>query len=311
MDRRAPARSARSTRTRGRSAACSSSPAPRTTSAPCDWPPSAAGRVGAGLVTVACPQSIHAIVAAGLVEATYLPLPDKEGGLSEKGVADVLRVLEGYDVMLIGPGLGGRSQTLEFVRSLLFSLKEGHAHRHRRRRRRPQHPRRRSRLGRPRQRAARADAASRRAATPHRQEHRRDPERPACRRHAERRRLATDRRAQGRAHRRRRRRTDAPPSAPSPIPLSPAPAPATSSRARLPGFLAQGLDRFAAAVCGVYLHGMAGERVREALGDAGLQASDLLLELPRPSTPSSPAADAGLEKKPSLPLALARPTFTT
>ena len=70
---------------------------------------SAAGRVGAGLVTVACPQSIHRIVAAGLVEATYLPLPDKEGGLTEKGVPEVLRVLEGFDVMLIGPGLGGRS----------------------------------------------------------------------------------------------------------------------------------------------------------------------------------------------------------
>jgi NAD(P)H-hydrate epimerase len=63
------------------------------------------------------------IVAAGLDER--YPLPDKEGGLSEKGVPEVQRVLEGFDVVLIGPGLGGRARTLEFVRALLFSLKEG------------------------------------------------------------------------------------------------------------------------------------------------------------------------------------------
>jgi len=39
--------------------------------------------------------------------------------------------------------------------------------------------------------------------------------------------------------------------------------------------LAQGLDPYAAARLGVYLHGMAGEAVRERLGDAGLLASDL------------------------------------
>jgi NAD(P)H-hydrate epimerase len=39
--------------------------------------------------------------------------------------------------------------------------------------------------------------------------------------------------------------------------------------------LSQGLDVFAAARLGVYLHGLAGEQVRERLGDAGLLASDL------------------------------------
>ena len=39
--------------------------------------------------------------------------------------------------------------------------------------------------------------------------------------------------------------------------------------------LAQGLDPFAAARLGVYLHGLAGEAVRERIGDAGLLASDL------------------------------------
>lgn len=47
------------------------------------------------------------------------------------------------------------------------------------------------------------------------------------------------------------------------------------------GLVAQGLSPFAAAACGVYLHGMAGEMVKERLGDAGMIASDLLVALPQ------------------------------
>lgn len=43
-------------------------------------------------------------------------------------------------------------------------------------------------------------------------------------------------------------------------------------------FLAQGVAPFDAACLGVYLHGRAGERISERLGDAGLVASDLPLE---------------------------------
>jgi hydroxyethylthiazole kinase-like uncharacterized protein yjeF len=45
--------------------------------------------------------------------------------------------------------------------------------------------------------------------------------------------------------------------------------------------LAQGLPPFDAARLGVYLHGVAGDRVRERLGDAGLLASDLPDEVAR------------------------------
>ncbi len=45
--------------------------------------------------------------------------------------------------------------------------------------------------------------------------------------------------------------------------------------------LAQGCAPFEAACCGVYLHGAAGEVVRERLGDAGLLASDLPDEVAR------------------------------
>ena len=47
------------------------------------------------------------------------------------------------------------------------------------------------------------------------------------------------------------------------------------------GLLAQALEPYEAASLGVYLHGLAGERVREELGDTGMVASDLLPALPR------------------------------
>ena len=46
------------------------------------------------------------------------------------------------------------------------------------------------------------------------------------------------------------------------------------------GLIAQGSDPFAAAVTGVYIHAAAGRRLAQKLGDSGLLASDLLLEIP-------------------------------
>jgi NAD(P)H-hydrate epimerase len=47
------------------------------------------------------------------------------------------------------------------------------------------------------------------------------------------------------------------------------------------GLAAQGLSLFDAAACGVYLHGQAGEMVRQEMGDAGMLAGDLLPVLPK------------------------------
>jgi NAD(P)H-hydrate epimerase len=46
------------------------------------------------------------------------------------------------------------------------------------------------------------------------------------------------------------------------------------------GLIAQGSDPYAAAVTGVYIHAAAGRRIAQKLGDSGLLASDLLLEIP-------------------------------
>ena len=79
-----------------------------------------AGRVGAGLVTLAPPATIHPIVAGKLTETTFLPLPDSSPGfLVSEAVAVVAREIPAYDAVLVGPGLGQNSLTVQFVESLL------------------------------------------------------------------------------------------------------------------------------------------------------------------------------------------------
>jgi hydroxyethylthiazole kinase-like uncharacterized protein yjeF len=46
------------------------------------------------------------------------------------------------------------------------------------------------------------------------------------------------------------------------------------------GLIAQGSDPYTAGVTGVYVHAAAGRRIAQRLGDSGLLASDLLLEIP-------------------------------
>ena len=65
----------------------------------------AAYRSGAGLVTLATPRSIHAIMASKINEATFLPLPDRDGVISEEAAPLILNKLADYTVTLIGPGL--------------------------------------------------------------------------------------------------------------------------------------------------------------------------------------------------------------
>ncbi|MEA3374783.1 MAG: NAD(P)H-hydrate dehydratase [Chloroflexota bacterium] len=78
-----------------------------------------ATRAGAGLVTLALPSAIHSAVAASLAEATYLLLPHAMGVLSPDAVRVLQRELEGYDAMLVGPGLGREAETSAFIEKLL------------------------------------------------------------------------------------------------------------------------------------------------------------------------------------------------
>ncbi|MGQ9786586.1 MAG: NAD(P)H-hydrate dehydratase, partial [Anaerolineae bacterium] len=79
----------------------------------------AAVRAGTGLVTLALPQAIHPIVAAHMVEATYLLLPHDMGVLAPDAVRVLAEKMGDYDALLIGPGLTQEKPTAEFLLELL------------------------------------------------------------------------------------------------------------------------------------------------------------------------------------------------
>lgn len=76
-------------------------------------------RVGAGLVTLATGRG--ALGAPGRApEVTLRPLPDEGMGiLGEEAANELLKHLEGYDVLLVGPGLGREEPTKAFITQLL------------------------------------------------------------------------------------------------------------------------------------------------------------------------------------------------
>ncbi|HEY74825.1 MAG TPA: NAD(P)H-hydrate dehydratase [Thermoflexia bacterium] len=79
----------------------------------------AAVRAGAGLVTLAVPIPIHEPVAAGLAEATYILLPHELGVVAEPAAEVLAEVVDRYDALLLGPGLGREQETIAFVERLL------------------------------------------------------------------------------------------------------------------------------------------------------------------------------------------------
>lgn len=79
----------------------------------------AAYRSGAGLVSVAAPESIQPSLAGHLREATWLPLPADSGWISATA-AEVLRsALDSATALLVGPGFGQQATTGVFIDELL------------------------------------------------------------------------------------------------------------------------------------------------------------------------------------------------
>jgi ADP-dependent NAD(P)H-hydrate dehydratase / NAD(P)H-hydrate epimerase len=82
---------------------------------------SGAMRVGAGLVTLAVPASLVPIIAAKLSEATYRPLPESKPGVVAVEAAEFLyQQCAPYNVLLTGCGLGQDPATMEFFGDLIF-----------------------------------------------------------------------------------------------------------------------------------------------------------------------------------------------
>jgi NAD(P)H-hydrate epimerase len=80
-------------------------------------------RTGAGLVTVAAPESIRAEVDAGCVEAMTLSLPaDGATRLGRGAAATLSRFWEGKRAAAIGPGLGDEPEVAAWIRALVRGL---------------------------------------------------------------------------------------------------------------------------------------------------------------------------------------------
>ena len=80
-----------------------------------------ATRVGPGLVTLAAPQSIYPILASKLTEVIHLPLPDDGDGKIHPDAAALVREnLHKYSSMLVGCGFDQSDGLVEFLRTLLL-----------------------------------------------------------------------------------------------------------------------------------------------------------------------------------------------
>lgn len=100
----------------------------------------AAYRIGAGLVTLAVPEPLHAALAGHIPEATWVLLPHENGFISDHASDNVLQNLqvlpspssaawtvlqnlERATAFLIGPGLGDKLSTRAFLEDLIPSVK--------------------------------------------------------------------------------------------------------------------------------------------------------------------------------------------
>lgn len=240
---------------------------------------SGALRVGAGLVTLATATSLQPILASKLTEVTYLPLPESHPGIiSPKAARLIHQELDRYNVLLLGCGLGQSQSAIRFITSTLFRLKPA-----------------------PPSLVLDADALNILAKIPNWWQQLTDdiiltPHPGEMARLAG---VSVDEVQSDRLGIAKRVALDwhktivlkgaytviAAPDGQSRTSSIANPGLASAGTGDvlvgvIAGLLAQGLSLFDAAVCGVFLHGEAGEIVKARLGDAGMIATDLLPVLP-------------------------------
>jgi NAD(P)H-hydrate epimerase len=96
---------------------------PGLTGAPClaAW---GAARAGAGLVRVGIPRSLNAILETKLTEPMTFPLVETDAGTVSARARDfILSLREGWDALVLGPGLGRQAETDRLVRELFEAWK--------------------------------------------------------------------------------------------------------------------------------------------------------------------------------------------
>lgn len=88
----------------------------------------AAGRIGAGLVSLAIPAALHTALAGWFPEAVWVLLPHQMGAISGDAADVLLKSLEKTTALLVGPGLGQEDCTADFIRRLLEGRRKAAAH---------------------------------------------------------------------------------------------------------------------------------------------------------------------------------------
>jgi NAD(P)H-hydrate epimerase len=83
-------------------------------------------RTGCGLAKVGCPRTVLPIIAASVLEATTMPLPDvaKKGALALRGLGEIRLAVKEHDAVIIGPGIGRHHETFELIRRLVTSIEK-------------------------------------------------------------------------------------------------------------------------------------------------------------------------------------------
>ena len=80
----------------------------------------AALRMGAGLVTVAIPESVATIVGAGQAEIMTEPMPDRDGHFDAAGsIRHLTGLIEGKNAIAVGPGIGVSDDTKQLIAFLI------------------------------------------------------------------------------------------------------------------------------------------------------------------------------------------------
>jgi ADP-dependent NAD(P)H-hydrate dehydratase / NAD(P)H-hydrate epimerase len=91
------------------------------TGAPC-MAAEAAMRAGAGYVTALVPASLNLVFEQRLLEVMSVPLPDKDGTLTQPALEVALERVERADAFVLGPGLGRKPGTFKLARKLAAAI---------------------------------------------------------------------------------------------------------------------------------------------------------------------------------------------
>lgn len=83
----------------------------------------AAYRSGCGLVTLAVPHAVAAVMANRAPEITWLNLDDEDGVIAESASELLVKKVGEYNCLAIGPGIGSEETTGHFLERLLFQPK--------------------------------------------------------------------------------------------------------------------------------------------------------------------------------------------